>query len=110
MDRVTSPEDANTFNSALDTACVKVEVKGEEGANDLVSCLFHQLLGSNDVRFQEVLFESSDVVAFHLVRQPQQRMLPLPQPQPQPNREKDELLWSRHLDNLRDGTIARGPE
>ena len=28
----------------------------------------------------------------------------------QPNREKDELLWSRHLDNLGDGTIARGPE
>lgn len=54
-----------------DLSVVKVEVRGTEHANDLVSCLSSELslTGNVPTPKKQVIFEASDVVAFQLVRE-----------------------------------------
>ncbi|KAA1474450.1 hypothetical protein DENSPDRAFT_841038 [Dentipellis sp. KUC8613] len=56
------------FDKRIDTSVVKVDVRGDDKRNDLMSSLSAQL-SENDVSSkQQVIFEPSDVVSFQLVR------------------------------------------
>ncbi|KAH9929699.1 uncharacterized protein B0H18DRAFT_873777 [Fomitopsis serialis] len=59
------------FDGAHDLSVVKVDVRGTEDANDLVTCLSSELGLTGAVTpatKQRVIFEPSDIVAFQLVR------------------------------------------
>ncbi|KZT72928.1 hypothetical protein DAEQUDRAFT_808891 [Daedalea quercina L-15889] len=60
------------FDSAHDLSVVKVDVRGTDDANDLVSCLSSELGltgATTPATKQHVIFEPSEVVAFQLVRE-----------------------------------------
>ncbi|KAL6307660.1 hypothetical protein BKA93DRAFT_726897 [Sparassis latifolia] len=58
------------FDRRLDLSVVKVDIRGSEDTNDLVSCLSSELslTGTDPSAKQQVIFEASDVVAFQLIR------------------------------------------
>lgn len=58
------------MNRRSDTACVRVDIRGDSEVNDLISCLSQQLFlhETDDTSNHLSLVEPSDVVAFQLVR------------------------------------------
>lgn len=64
------------FDRAHDLSVVKVDVRGTEDANDLITCLSSNLgltRALGPATKQQIIFEPSEVVAFQLVRE---HMLP----------------------------------
>ncbi|EPQ51958.1 hypothetical protein GLOTRDRAFT_48407 [Gloeophyllum trabeum ATCC 11539] len=64
------PNSAAHVPDLHEKAIVRVDIHGTEQTNDLVSCLLSQFSPSTPSGTQEVIYQPSDVVSFHLVRPP----------------------------------------
>lgn len=56
------------LDNRIDKAVVRVDIRDGEPSHDLISCLSDQLSHTGLGMAPQVIFESSDVVAFQLVR------------------------------------------
>lgn len=100
------------FDGAHDLAVVKVDVRGTEDLNDLVACLSSELgltSALGPATKQHVIFESSEVVAFQLVRE---HMLPTYELSAGAKTERTTFKYPKHvyLDQFLAKNLAKGNE